>query len=1099
MSELPASGSSQKPRRSSESRSDATLSARRRGELHDGGSLRLDLLHDFTLRFEQGEGPRLDSYLERLPADDLESRLELVYREFCLREARGDAPSSTEYVARFPGLEPDLGHLLTIHLECPSSFMRGMIDPAAAEPDWPRESDWIGPYHLIRELGRGAFARVFLAEHVDLENRLVVLKITTRKTQEARLLARVRHAHIVEVEDQFPVNDGVFMVLRMPFWGGATLASVLEAGGDPRRATTGRELLEQLDRAAAREYPSVFTELPAREILAGLSYEKAVAWIIARLAAALDHAFRKGVVHGDVKPSNIILTSDGNPMLLDFNLSWDSEPGSEVASRDRGGTLAYMAPERLARLRGEGAAEPIDHHRADLYSLGMVLLETLAGKQILRRESRMQRQTEGSSPDAASAGKERSQATTARELFKLAASQGRPISSGLKAILERCLDPDPLERYGYARELADDLDRFRADRPPAYAHESLLRDRIPRWMRRQKRALYAATTSVVIGMTLVVIVARSLTLQAMTAQARSKLEWYLGDLRAGAYGFQRSTTLDALEGAGDSQPRFGVPYGAGRKSSETAHQAIRDYELLSSNDWRKRDDIRMLPEADRRDLELWLLEQTYRYCRSLHDRANSPTDWERARSILDHVSSPLYLTAYEQLIHELDARLKAAGAEPSPRPPARAASDDQNEADLYLLGVAAEFDAGQFVSEIAHRKMEGDLEGQGSPPAEPEEAGSRRALERALGLYRQYLVRNPRSFWGHYRAASTSFALGGFQQAADHLAPCVARWPSNAALHLGMASCLAELGRYEEALRECETARLAVPDYPELYRSRVFILASAGVADGLEEDIQRFEILSGLLPREFLTAGASALPERPAAVVSVPLLPSSLDPLLVRSNADPLPRRAAQVEINPDEINFRGEIAVRVRRAGRGDLALGEFTKILYLDPSNLPARVYRSLCEIEASQFDEASRDLDAVFKHPGLLAYLTRDPALAGSFLHVSDAYLRANRAYESRVIARRALDLAISLKLKRGRFHYTLARAHAFAARTDPRQLKPAARQLRYAFLANRDIYKQGYERDVLFDPIRSRLDPLLGHDTKPGPRRPRAASRTLAQTE
>ena len=77
-----------------------------------------------------------------------------------------------------------------------------------------------------------------------------------------------------------------------------------------------------------------------------LSYPKAVAWIVARLAEALDYAYSRGVLHGDVKPSNILLTAAGEPMLLDFNLAvgWRS-PGGDDLPADVGGTLAYMAPD----------------------------------------------------------------------------------------------------------------------------------------------------------------------------------------------------------------------------------------------------------------------------------------------------------------------------------------------------------------------------------------------------------------------------------------------------------------------------------------------------------------------------------------------------------------------------------------------------------------------------------------------------------------------------------------------------------------------------------------------------------------------------------
>src|SRR5262249_9218388 len=196
--------------------------------------------------------------------------------------------------------------------------------------------DTIGPYVLRRELGRGSFARVFLAEETDLANRLVVVKIATRSTREPWLLARARHAHIVEILSHYTVDDGAFQLICMPFWGGATLADVLAAQpgishasgrvstsgsgsattrgapGRERRGrlrsrarppATGADLLAALDAVAAREYPSVHPARPAREILAPLPYDRAIAWVIARLAEALDHAAGRDVTHGDIKPS----------------------------------------------------------------------------------------------------------------------------------------------------------------------------------------------------------------------------------------------------------------------------------------------------------------------------------------------------------------------------------------------------------------------------------------------------------------------------------------------------------------------------------------------------------------------------------------------------------------------------------------------------------------------------------------------------------------------------------------------------------------------------------------------------------------------------
>src|SRR5207253_726216 len=96
------------------------------------------------------------------------------------------------------------------------------------------------------------------------------------------------------------------------------------------------------------------------------------------LAEAIGHAHRRNVLHRDIKPSNVLLSGDGEPMLLDFNLSRTALNGGAAAAI--GGTVAYMAPEHL---RAVASRDPADARlvdgRADIYALGMVLYEILAG------------------------------------------------------------------------------------------------------------------------------------------------------------------------------------------------------------------------------------------------------------------------------------------------------------------------------------------------------------------------------------------------------------------------------------------------------------------------------------------------------------------------------------------------------------------------------------------------------------------------------------------------------------------------------------------------------------------------------------------------
>ena len=144
----------------------------------------------------------------------------------------------------------------------------------------------------------------------------------------------------------------------MPFLGGATLAAVLPA----REAGTiaGATCWRRSTAVAAPEYLAAGpAAAPAAISSRRPSHPEAAAWIVARLAEALDHAARLGVTHGDLKPANILIAADGRPMLFDFNLAVDwRRPPRPLAGT--GGTLAYMAPERLRALADPKSAACAD-------------------------------------------------------------------------------------------------------------------------------------------------------------------------------------------------------------------------------------------------------------------------------------------------------------------------------------------------------------------------------------------------------------------------------------------------------------------------------------------------------------------------------------------------------------------------------------------------------------------------------------------------------------------------------------------------------------------------------------------------------------------
>ena len=207
------------------------------------------------------------------------------------------------------------------------------------------------------------------------------MKLTPDDQVEHLSLSRLQHTHIMPLysEHEFPVRR--LRALCMPYLGGETLARVLEeVRRVPAGHRSGQSLLDVLDRAREPSPWPHTVDGPTRQFVARSSYVQTVCWIGACLADALQYAHERGLTHMDVKPSNIMITADCQPMLLDFHLA--SEPISigEAPADGVGGTPGYMSPEQQAMIKAIGSGIPIARAvdaRSDLYSLGRVLAEML--------------------------------------------------------------------------------------------------------------------------------------------------------------------------------------------------------------------------------------------------------------------------------------------------------------------------------------------------------------------------------------------------------------------------------------------------------------------------------------------------------------------------------------------------------------------------------------------------------------------------------------------------------------------------------------------------------------------------------------------------
>src|SRR5262249_60940102 len=133
---------------------------------------------------------------------------------------------------------------------------------------------------------------------------------------------RLHHTTTVPLHPVHTDTARTIRILCMPYFGRATLAALLEALADvPLGARTGRHVLAAIDRMQEPSAPSPAVGGAARQLLAHVSYVQAVCWITACLADALQFAHERGLVHFDLKPSNVLLATDGPPLVLDFLLS----------------------------------------------------------------------------------------------------------------------------------------------------------------------------------------------------------------------------------------------------------------------------------------------------------------------------------------------------------------------------------------------------------------------------------------------------------------------------------------------------------------------------------------------------------------------------------------------------------------------------------------------------------------------------------------------------------------------------------------------------------------------------------------------------------
>ncbi len=464
---------------------------------------------DIELRYQRGLSTRLEDYF-----DEFESLLEepyyvaqIAFEDFRSRTAFGHPVSLTRWRS-LPGVSSERWYqqLANPPERIPTRLAQRPPMPVGFRPHLMIDEEVeaalesIG-FQLIQAIGQGAFSHVYLATQNDLANRHVVLKVVEKTLAEPQNMATLQHTNIVPIYSFHRIQSR--SVICMPYAGVVTLADFLASEGKaasrggPSLVTTvlnrvSDTVLAEVDDASEDVSPRMDWEpaaadgvvLKPLEHLSGLDSNELALWMFERLAAALAHSHARGVLHGDLKPANVLIRNDGEPALLDFNLSHslDHQPIKHI-----GGTLPYMAPESYRALMGQVVAPK---RGSDIFGLGVMLFEFVTG--------RLPFPTPRSSAavDLEPAIRLRKQAPDwqAEDV----------VTPGLKSIINRALAFEPNDRYASAEQFQQDLQRQRDHQSLRFSDEPL-RSRAGKWVRRHPRLVSGTTVAMLLTAVLVPI------------------------------------------------------------------------------------------------------------------------------------------------------------------------------------------------------------------------------------------------------------------------------------------------------------------------------------------------------------------------------------------------------------------------------------------------------------------------------------------------------------------------------------------------------------------------------------------------------------------
>lgn len=493
--------------------------------------------------------------------DHPDAILRVIYEEICVQPIDAQPRVVANLRERFPNLQAEILALWECHR---------MVHAEPEPISYPAPGEFLGDFCILSELGEGANGRVYLADQPYLAGRSVVLKVTPCKGSEHFNLARLQHSHIVPLLWVQEIEERSLRILCMPYLGGTTLEEVLRRLREiPLSKRNGKDIIDSVA-AIDEERDALATHGGGGRLFLGkANFPDALCWIGVCLADALHYAHEQGLVHFDVRPSNVLISSDGRPMLLDFHLARHPVAPSSDAPQWIGGTPRYMSPEQHAAWIAIRDNQPITQAvdaRSDLYSLAAMLVECFSDQPMDQIADK-----------------------TPLELL----ADLRQIPAGFREILRRCLSPNPQARYPSAAALAGDLRRQLNHLPLVGVGNGNLIERWRKWRSRRPHALFGLSSiAVVLGLAAIAFVIQWRHWETRWEAARTLLSAGQEQIDSGRFSDAVSTLrrgIEQVQGVpfqGDLLEEFNQSLRHAREANNLArvHLLVEQFRFLHANE-----------------------------------------------------------------------------------------------------------------------------------------------------------------------------------------------------------------------------------------------------------------------------------------------------------------------------------------------------------------------------------------------------------------------------------------------------------------------------------------------------------------------------------